>query len=137
MKNGLNAIVWVLIFSSMVLAFVVLHNLISLNIAERVREIATLKVLGFRKSEISRYILQENILLTIIAALLGLPLGVILNAYIMQTIQVENIIFPIMIHPLSYLYAFLLTFMFSSLVAIFMRKYIYRVKMVDSLKSLE
>ena len=137
MKNGLNAIVWVLIFSSMVLAFVVLHNLISLNIAERVREIATLKVLGFRKSEISRYILQENILLTIIAALLGLPLGVILNAYIMQTIQVENIIFPIMIHPLSYLYAFLLTFMFSSLVAIFMRKYIYRVKMVESLKSLE
>ena len=121
----------------MVLAFVVLHNLISLNIAERVREIATLKVLGFRKSEISRYILQENILLTIIAALLGLPLGVILNAYIMQTIQVENIIFPIMIHPLSYLYAFLLTFMFSSLVAIFMRKYIYRVKMVESLKSLE
>ncbi|MBW9211896.1 MULTISPECIES: FtsX-like permease family protein [Terrabacteria group] len=134
---GLDAIVWVLIASSMLLAFVVLQNLISLNISERIREIATLKVLGFRKREIERYVFQENILLTALASLVGLPIGILLHRAIMTTIQVENITFPIQIHWLSFVYAFLWTALFGLAVTRWMRKYIHRIDMVESLKSLE
>lgn len=137
MIKGLNAIVWVLIVSSMTLAFVVLQNLISLNIAERTREIATLKVLGFRKKEIERYVFQENLILTALAALVGLPLGVVLHRLIMETIQVENILFPIEIHWSSFVYSFVLTTVFGILVTQWMRRYIHEIEMVESLKSLE
>ena len=137
MIQGLNAIVWVLIVSSMLLAFVVLQNLISLNISERMREIATLKVLGFRKREIERYVFQENILLTGLASFVGLPIGVVLHRIIMTTIQVENLVFPIWIQWSSFVYSFLWTTLFGLLVTRWMKRYIHRIDMVESLKSLE
>ena len=137
MVKGLNAVVWTLIISSMALAFVVLSNLISVNIAERQREIATLKVLGFRRREVADYVFRENNILTFAGALTGLPVGTALHHFIMQLVEMDYVMFGRDVLPLSYVYAVGLTMFFGLLVNRMMAPRLHEVKMVESLKSVE
>ena len=135
--NSLNYVVLVMIVSAGALAFVVLYNLTNVNISERMREIATIKVLGFYDNEVSAYIYRENIILTLVGTLVGLGLGEILHRFIMVTVELETIMFGRSIHGLSYLIAALLTIAFAALVNYAMYYKLKNVKMVESLKSVD
>ena len=137
MANSLDLIVWVLLIASMSLAFVVLGNLTNVNISERQREIATLKVLGFKKKEVENYIYKENNVLTFIGAICGMPVGTLLHRYIMRQVEMDYIMFGRSIQPLSYLYSVIFTILFGMLVNIFMRKKLKNIDMIESLKSVE
>ena len=137
MIKSLDLIVGVIIVSSMALAFVVLGNLININISERQREIATLKVLGFRRREVQSYIYKENNLLTIIGAICGLPVGNLLEHYIMNLVEMEYVMFGRSIDWDSYAIAAGMTILFGLLVNMFMSKSLDRIQMVESLKSVE
>ena len=137
MVKGLNGIIWVLIFSSMLLAFVVLSNLITVNISERQREIATLKVLGFRRAEVKKYIFKENNLLAGIGGIVGIPVGIALHRYIMRTVEMDYLMFGRNIKWISFFYAFVLTILFSVIVNCMMTKRLNSIRMVESLKSVE
>ncbi len=137
MIHGLDLIVWTLIVCSMLLAFVVLTNLMNVNIAERQREIATLKVLGFRPKEVQSYIYKENNILVVIGALVGLPVGVVLKTTIMDMVEMDYIMFGRSIAPISYVYSFVLTVIFGFIVNRFMDRKLKKIEMVDSLKSVE
>lgn len=133
----LDLIVFVLIFSAGALAFVVLFNLNNINITERMREIATLKVLGFYDREVSMYIFRENIILTLMGSLLGLGLGRVLTAFVVRTAEIDMVMFGRSTNPLSYLYAFLITVAFSLIVSVVTHHSLKKVNMIDSLKSVE
>ena len=137
MVKGLNGIIWVLIVSSMLLAFVVLSNLITVNISERQREIATLKVLGFRRAEVKKYIFKENNLLAGIGGIVGIPVGIALHRYIMRTVEMDYLMFGRNIEWMSFFYAFVLTIAFSVVVNRMMTKRLNDIRMVESLKSVE
>ena len=137
MVKGLNGIIWVLIISSMLLAFVVLSNLITVNISERQREIATLKVLGFRRNEVKKYIFKENNLLAVIGGIVGIPVGIALHRYIMRTVEMDYLMFGRNIEWTSFFYAFVLTILFSVIVNRMMTKRLNDIQMVESLKSVE
>lgn len=137
MVASLAIIVWVLIISSMSLAVVVLGNLTNINIAERTREIATLKVLGFRKKEVQNYIYKENNILVFLGALAGLPLGTLLHHAIMNQVEMDYMMFQRTINARSYAICFILTLLFGLLVNFLMRKKLLRIDMVESLKSVE
>jgi putative ABC transport system permease protein len=135
--NSLNFVVLILILSAGALAFVVLYNLISINVTERIREIATIKVLGFRDWEVSAYVFRENIVITVIGTLAGLGLGVFLHRFVMNTMEIDNMMFGKSIGWLSYLLSVLLTLSFALVVNSLMHVRLRRVKMVESLKSVE
>ncbi len=135
--SSLNNIVYVIIISAGLLAFVVLYNLTNINIGERIREIATIKVLGFYNSEVTSYVYRENIILSLIGAALGLFLGIFLHRYIMVSIEQDGIMFGNLIKPISFLYSFLITLAFSILVNIAMYRRLTNIPMVESLKSVE
>ncbi|KAF5054504.1 hypothetical protein DSECCO2_387460 [anaerobic digester metagenome] len=135
--KSLIYVVLVLIASAGTLAFIVLYNLSNVNITERVRELATIKVLGFRDTEVSAYVYRENIFLTLFGALFGLALGASLHQFIIQTMEIENMMFGKVIYWPSYLLAFALTFLFSAIVNFVMHFALKRINMVESLKSLE
>ena len=137
MLNSLNLVVLVMITCAAALAFVVLYNLTNINIAERVREIATFKVLGFDNRETSSFIYKENIVLTLLGIVVGLVLGVFLTSFIVQTVEIDNIMFGREIHPTSFIYAAGFTMLFSLLVNAVMSFKIKAVNMVESLKSVE
>ena len=137
MVKGLNGIIWVLIISSMLLAFVVLSNLITVNISERQREIATLKVLGFRRAEVKKYIFKENNLLAGIGGIVGIPVGIALHRYIMRTVEMDYLMFGRNIEWMSFFYALVLTILFSVIVNRMMAKRLNDIRMVESLKSVE
>lgn len=137
MIQGIDGVVWVLVISSMALAFVVLSNLTNVNIAERQREIATLKVLGFRKKEVESYIYRENFILTVIGALVGLPLGTWLHRTIMMEVEMTYVMFGRSALPLTYVKAFVLTVFFGIIVNKLMGKKLHDIQMVESLKSVE
>ena len=137
MVKGLNYIVWTIILASMSLAFVVLGNLINVNISERQREIATLKVLGFRRKEVESYIYKENNVLTLIGAIAALPIGTLLHHYIMRTVEMDYVMFGRQVEPLSYLYAVAMTLLFGVIVDHFMAGKLHEIQMVESLKSVE
>lgn len=137
MLTALNMVVYVMIICAGALAFVVLYNLTNINIAERAREIATIKVLGFYNYEVGEYIYRENVVLTIIGALVGLVLGVFLNSFIIQTVEVDIVMFGREIIPQSFLYALGLTFLFAIIVNFFMYFKMKNIDMVESLKSIE
>lgn len=137
MLDSLNMVVMVMIVCAAALAFVVLYNLTNINIAERVREIATFKVLGFYNKETSAYIYIENIVLTLLGIAAGLILGVFLTGFIVQTVEIDNIMFGREIFVSSYLYAAGLTMLFSLIVLFAMSFKIKAVNMVESLKSVE
>lgn len=137
MLDSLNMVVVVMIICAAALAFVVLYNLTNINIGERVREIATFKVLGFYNKETSAFIFIENIVLTLLGIGAGLVLGVFLTDFIVQTVEIDNIMFGRDIFMSTYFYAAGLTMLFSLMVLFVMRFKIKAIDMVESLKSVE
>ena len=135
--NSLNIVVFVMVFCAGLLAVVVLYNLMNINIAERVREIATIKVLGFYSLETTNYIYRENIVLTVVGAVAGLFMGNMISGYIVSSIQMNSVMFPKIILPFSYVWGFLLTLAFSTLVNFIMYFKMNKISMVESLKSIE
>ena len=135
--SSLNYVAVVLIVSAGLLAFVVLYNLSNVNISERIRELATIKVLGFYDKEVYTYISRETVLLTIIGILLGLVGGYFLNLYILGTCEIDMLRFVKIINPLSYLYAILITAAFSIIVSIATYFALKKIDMIASLKSVE
>ncbi len=137
MLNNLNLVVYVLIISAGLLAFVVLYNLNNININERQRELATLKVLGFQDMEVATYVYRENIMLTIIGAIMGVFLGILLHRFVILTSEIDMMMFGRNIKGLSYLFSILLTFGFSFFVNYVMYYKLRKINMVESLKSVE
>ena len=135
--NSLNYVVVVLIISAGLLAFVVLYNLSNINIGERIRELATIKVLGFYDREVYDYVTRETVILTIIGILLGLVAGYFLNFYILGTCEINILRFAKVIHPISYLYATAITLVFSIIVNIVTYFALKKIDMIGSLKSVE
>ena len=137
MIKNLNYVIILLIVSAGALAFVVLYNLTNVNISERMREIATIKVLGFYDFEVSAYIYRENIILTIIGTLVGLVLGTIFHQFVMTTVEMDMMMFGREIRGLSYIYSAGLTFIFAAFVNLAMYYKLKNVQMVESLKSVD
>ena len=137
MTDNLIVIIAVMIASAGLLAFIVLYNLNNINITERKRELATLKVLGFYDRELGAYVYRENVVLTIFGILLGLVLGTLLDVFVMRTIETEFVMFSVKISWLSYLISVLLTLLFSAIVNFMMYFRLKKVDMVESLKSVE
>ena len=135
--NSLNLVVAIFIIAAGALAFVVLYNLSNINLNERIREVATIKVLGFRDKEVSQYIVRENIILTILGTLLGLILGIFLHSYVVSVAEVDIVMFGRSIEPLSFVFAAILSLVFSAVVNLIMHKKLKKVNMVDSLKAVE
>ena len=135
--KSLDLVVMILIVSSALLAFVVLYNLANVNISERVREIATLKVLGFYDKEVDNYINRESIILTCIGIVIGLIAGVFLTGFVISTCETENMRFArnILLH--SYIYSILITSVFSIIVNFATHFVLKKINMVESLKSIE
>lgn len=137
MISSINYVVIMVIVLAAALAFVVLYNLTNINITERIREIATIKVLGFYSGETAAYVFRENFILTGIGAVLGLGLGKLLHVFIMDCINVEAVSFDSYITPLSYLLSVILTFVFAVIVNFFMLFKLKKINMAESLKSVE
>ena len=137
MLSTLGIVIIVLIVSAGMLAFVVLYNLNNINITERQRELATLKVLGFFDGEVSQYVLRENIILTIAGILFGAGFGILLHRYIIVTVEVDAVMFGRNIRPISFVYCAVITCIFSIIVNIFMHRKLKKIDMVESLKSVE
>lgn len=137
MMSSLLFVVAMIILCAGLLALIVLYNLTNINISERIREIATIKVLGFYPHEAASYVFRENLVLTGMGALFGLLLGVALHAFIMDAIKVDMMYFKPMISPLSFAFAVLLTFGFALLVNAIMRRRIDNIDMAGALKSIE
>ena len=135
--ESLNYIVVVLIVSAGLLAFAVLYNLSNVNISERIRELATIKVLGFYDNEVYTYVTRETILLTIIGIIIGLLGGYFLNYFIIGTCEIDILRFSKIVHPLSYLYSILITVAFTVIVNIFTYFALKKIDMIESLKSIE
>lgn len=135
--NSLNIVVLVLIISAGLLAFVVLYNLTTVNVSERTREIATIKVLGFYQKEVEAYVFRENIVLTFIGCFVGVFLGIALHRYIMTIVEQDMVIFGKEIYWYSYLLSVIITFFFAFLVNYKMKKPLKNIEMVESLKSVE
>lgn len=137
MLGSLDYVILVLIVSAGALAFVVLYNLTNVNVTERLREIATIKVLGFYDNEVSTYVYRENFLLTIIGMTLGLFMGIFLHRFIIVTSEIDYVMFGRNIKPLSYLYSAILTIVFSGIVNFVMYFKLKKIGMVESLKSVD
>ena len=135
--DSMNNIVFLIIGFSSVLAITVLYNLTTINISERVREIATLKVLGFNDKEISMYVYRETIILTIFGIIIGLLLGIGLNAFVLTVAETDEIIFAKEIHYLSYILAIVIMIIFTIVVQIITNFILKKINMIDSLKSVE
>ncbi len=137
MMQKIDIIVVVLIISAGVLAFVVLYNLTNINITERTKEIATIKVLGFYDREVSAYVYRESIVLSIIGTLVGLVLGIFLHMFVIHSVEVDAVMFGRMIKPLSYVFSAALTLVFSLLVNLVMHHKLRNISMVESMKAPE
>lgn len=137
MLGSLNMVIVVLVISAGLLAFVVLYNLNNINITERKRELATLKVLGFYPKEVAEYVYRENILLTILGSVVGCGLGKILHRFIIETVEVDSAMFGRNIDLSSYIFGFLITIGFSMFVNGVMYFKLKKIDMVESLKSVE
>ena len=137
MLKSVDSVVVVLVVAAALLAFVVLYNLTNINITERVREIATLKVLGFTPHEVNAYIYRETMLLSLIGAFVGLFLGIAMEGYVVITAEVDQVMFGREIHALSFIIAFALTMLFSVIVTLAMKFKLKKIDMVESLKSVD
>ncbi len=137
MLAALNIVMVVLIVSAGLLAFVVLYNLNNINITERRRELATLKVLGFYDLEVAEYVYRENVILTVLGILAGAGIGMVLHQYIIQTVEVDMMMFGRTVFFRSYFYSGLLTLVFSLFVNYMMYYRLKKIDMIESLKSVE
>ena len=134
---SIDLLVLMLVFCSGALAFITLYNLTNINIMERVREVATVKVLGFTPHETADYILNENLMLSFFGALFGLGLGKLLHRFVMLSIKLDYMTYDVRIAALSYLLGFVITVVFALLTNLFMRGKLEKVNMAESLKSVE
>ena len=137
MMSSLNYVVIILIVSAGLLAFVVLYNLSNVNISERIRELATIKVLGFYDKEVYKYVARETIILTVIGIVLGLGLGYLLNYFILGTCEINILRFTKDIHFVSYVYAVIITVVFTLIVNVVTYFALKKIDMIESLKSIE
>lgn len=137
MISVVDYVVAVLIISAILLAFIVLYNLTNINIEERLREIASLKVLGFTKREIYAYIFREVFLLSLLGDVFGLGVGVYLERFVVATAEVDYVMFSRTIHLESFVIAFVLTLVFTGLILLVMTPKLNRIDMVESLKSVD
>lgn len=137
MLDSLNLIVVVVLICAALLAFIVLYNLTNITIKERSREIATLKVLGFHKSEQQAYVFRENIILTIISAIFGVPLGILLLRYTMAQIKIDGFYFGCRLNFMSYLISILLTLIFTIFVNFALSFKLKRINMAEAMKAIE
>jgi ABC-type antimicrobial peptide transport system permease subunit len=133
----LHYIIAMIVIISGALAFVVIYNLTSINIAERSREIATVEVLGFYPRETYSYVLRENIILSVLAGLLGMPAGTLFERAVMARIVVNTMCFDVHVTALSYVLSFVITLLFTLIVNLLMRRSIRRINMAESLKAVE
>ena len=137
MLGRLDYIVIVIVLCAAALAFIVLYNLTNINITERVREIATIKVLGFYPNEVASYVFREIGILSVLGSLAGLLMGKALHAFVLAQVQIDAMYFPSWISPASYLVSVGLTLLFSAVIALGMRPRLGKVDMAESLKSIE
>ena len=137
MMTSLNYVVIILIVSAGILAFVVLYNLSNVNISERIRELSTIKVLGFYDKEVYNYISRETVILTSIGIVLGCIGGYFLNSFILATCELESMRFGKFIKPESYVYSILITIVFTLIVNIVTYFSLKKIDMIESLKSVE
>ena len=137
MLTSLDAVVFILIFAAGMLAFIVLYNLTNINVIERQREIATIKVLGFYDPEVNAYIYRETATLALMGCAFGLLAGVALEAFVITTVEIDVVMFGRTIHPMSYVYSAALTLVFAIIVNLAMAPRLRRIDMVESLKSVE
>ncbi len=137
MVTSIDYIIVVLIICAGLLAFVVLYNLMNINITERERELATIKVLGFYEGEVGAYVFRETLILSVLGAAAGLVLGIFLHAFVVRTAEVDAAMFGREIYPSSFAYAAVLTMVFSLIVCLAMFPKLRRINMVESLKSVE
>lgn len=137
MLGNLNVIIVLMILAAGLLAFIVLYNLNNINITERRRELATLKVLGFYPGELAAYVYRENVILTLFGTVLGIGLGFVLHWFVMQTVETETVMFGAEMRFTSYLFSVLLTVLFAVLVNALMYFRLKKIDMIESLKSVE
>lgn len=137
MLQSIDAVVVLIIVCAACLAFVVLYNLSSINVAERVKEIATIKVLGFYDREVNAYVNRESVVLTLIGTLFGVFAGIALHQFIIVTVEVDAVMFGRQIAPVSFVYAVLLTLLFSTIVNLVMQRTLKKISMVESMKAPE
>ena len=137
MLQSLNMVIYVLITSAGLLAFVVLYNLNNINITERQRELATIKVLGFYNLEVAEYVYRENVLLTLIGMIAGVGMGIVLHQFVIQTVEVDAMMFGRKIDWPSFVYSALLTLIFAVFVNFIMYYRLRKIDMIESLKSVE
>ncbi|WP_107995534.1 FtsX-like permease family protein [Trichococcus paludicola] len=135
--GSLDIVTLVLIVSAAALAFVVLYSLTNINVSERIRELSTIKVLGFYDVEVSMYIYRESLILTLLGILFGFVLGKILSTVVLKMVEIDFMMFPPTIMPISYLYSGLLSLLFSSVVMLIMHRKLKQVDMIEALKSVE
>lgn len=135
--GSLDLITLVLIVSAAALAFVVLYNLTNINVSERIRELSTIKVLGFYDNEVSMYIFNEVLILTFIGGIIGLGFGTVMNQFLLKTMQMNDILFHPIIHPTSYIIALSISFVFTSIVMVVMHFKLKKIDMVEALKGVE
>ncbi|MBC1483606.1 FtsX-like permease family protein [Listeria sp. FSL L7-1509] len=135
--DSLNIVIVVLITSAALLAFVVLYNLTNINVSERIRELSTIKVLGFYPKEVTMYVYRENIILTLMGIVTGFVLGFFLHRFIITTAEVDQMMFSPTINWTSYLFSSILTLIFASIVMIVMHIKLKRIDMIEALKSVE
>lgn len=133
----LNYLIWLIVLFSGALAFIVIFNLTNINLAERSREIATVEVLGFYPKETESYVLRENLILSVLAGFIGLPLGTLFHSIVMHMVVIDMMSFDIHITPVSYVLAFICTIIFAVVVNLFMKRQITKIKMAESLKAVE
>lgn len=133
----LDYIILMVVLFSGALAFIVIYNLTNINLAERSREIATVEVLGFYPKETESYVLRENLMLSVIASLIGLPLGIFFHRVVMDLILIELLQFPRVIEPKSYVLSVICTILFACVVNLFMKRQIAKIPMAESLKAVE
>ncbi|EUJ27421.1 putative metabolite uptake ABC transporter, permease protein [Listeria floridensis FSL S10-1187] len=137
MLKSLNIVMVVLIVSAAILAFIVLYNLTNINVSERIRELSTIKVLGFYPKEVTMYVYRENIILTVLGILVGFIFGFFLHQFVIQTAEVDNMMFSPTVTAPSYLYSAILTLLFSTIVMLVMHVKLKRIDMIEALKSVE
>ncbi|MNJ36293.1 FtsX-like permease family protein [compost metagenome] len=135
--KSMDVVVIVLIISAAALAFVVLYNLTNINVSERVRELSTIKVLGFYDKEVTMYIYRENLILSFLGIVVGNFLGIWLHSFVLQTAEIDMMMFSPTIKWLSYVYASVLTLLFSGIVMLFMHFKLKHIDMIEALKSVE
>lgn len=133
--DSLDVVTLVLIISAAALAIVVLYNLTNINVSERIRELSTIKVLGFYDGEVTMYVYRENVVLTLMGIVFGLILGLMLHRFVIITAELDIIMFSRTVHFASYLYSSLLTFGFSLIVMVIMHFKLKKVDMVEALKT--